>query len=88
IFSLKFNGTTVTSVTNRTAELGWSGNVSSFAEDGFGNLYAINYNGTVFQIVPVPEPTTVFGIAAVGLGAVGWIRRRRTRSADHPTPPR
>jgi hypothetical protein len=34
-----------------------------------------------FNITPVPEPTTVLGAAAAGLGLVGWVRGRR-RSAS------
>jgi hypothetical protein len=53
--------------------------------DGFGGItaWAINYdyvNGNV-NLVPVPEPASVLGIAAVGLGVGGWIRRRRSVSA-------
>jgi hypothetical protein len=60
---------------------GTVGSISSFAEDGFGNLFVIDYfGGEVFQIVPVPEPGSV-GLVAGGVlaGAAGWRRvRRRT----------
>lgn len=77
IFSLKYNGTTVTDLTDRTAELGFPNaiNVSSFAEDGFGNLYALDYNGTAYLIVPVPEPLSVGVVATLGLAAAYRVRR-------------
>jgi hypothetical protein len=34
-----------------------------------------------FSITPVPEPATVLGVAAAGLGLLGWARRRAGRSA-------
>jgi glucose/arabinose dehydrogenase len=88
IWSFNYDGTTVTNFTERTLELGFLPttdanpglkiNISSFAEDGFGNLFVIGYNtGTVYQIVPVPEPATVGLCAALGL--VAAIRRKRLR---------
>ena len=44
------------------------------------NLYV---NGQItFQ--PVPEPATVLGIAAAGLGLAGWARRRKARGQSQP----
>ena len=41
-------------------------NVTSFAEDGFGNLYILDFTGgDFFKIVPVPEPTLLLGLAVV-----------------------
>jgi glucose/arabinose dehydrogenase len=75
-------GTGVTDVQDRTAAFGFTGgnaiSPSSFAEDGFGNLYVLNYNGSVIRLVPVPEPATVGLIGAAGLAAAaGWRRLRR-----------
>jgi glucose/arabinose dehydrogenase len=84
IWSFKYDGTTVTEFTDRTTELGFSVgelSIASFAEDGYGNLYVIDLSGTVYQIVPVPEPTTVGAVAALGLAAVTALRRRKSRAA-------
>ena len=51
--------------------------------DGAGNLFGTtayggaNGNGTVFQLSPTPEPATMLGLSAAGLGLAGWVRRRR-----------
>lgn len=87
IWSFTYDGTAVTNFTERTQELGFLPtsdpnpglkiNVSSFAEDGFGNLYVIALNnGTIYQIVPVPEPATGGLVAVLGLAAVRAVRRR------------
>lgn len=31
-----------------------------------------------FNVTPVPEPASILGISAAGLGVAGWVRRRRT----------
>lgn len=33
--------------------------------------------GVVLNYTPVPEPATVLGVSAAGLGLAGWVRRRR-----------
>jgi hypothetical protein len=44
-----------------------------------------------WDLTPVPEPTTVFALAAVGLAGAWGIRRRRpvkvTHDSGHPYPP-
>ncbi|MFM9995880.1 MAG: PQQ-dependent sugar dehydrogenase [Phycisphaerales bacterium] len=58
IWSLKYNGTTVTNFTNRSAELAPGGGLSiasitSFGEDAFGEMYICDQDGgEVFKIVP------------------------------------
>ena len=85
VFSFRFDGTTVTQAQERTAELanavggGTINSISSFAEDGFGNLYIIDYGGEVFQIHPVPEPASLGFVATAGLA--GWLSYRRRRGA-------
>ncbi|HET6572452.1 MAG TPA: PEP-CTERM sorting domain-containing protein [Fimbriiglobus sp.] len=41
-------------------------------------LFGLYDNVVVFT--PVPEPTTVLGLAAAGLAGIGWVRRRRRAS--------
>lgn len=71
----------VTELTDRTAELlsptGISGGITSFGEDGFGNLYLVSINGQVGMIAAIPEPHT-WAMMFAGLGLVGmWVRRGR-----------
>lgn len=90
IWSFRYDGTTVTEATDRTSQFGFTVgqlDISSFAEDGFGNLYVLDYdfgggNGSVIRLVPVPEPATVGLVAAAGLAtAAGWRRLRRSPAA-------
>ena len=39
----------------------------------------------VLTFTPVPEPTTILGLAAAGMGAVGLVRRLRRRQAEPAT---
>jgi len=85
IFSFRFDGTTITQAQERTGQLhnamggGTIDSISSFAEDGFGNLYVIDYGGEVFLIHPVPEPASLGIAAAAGLAC--WLSCRRLRAA-------
>ncbi len=86
VWSFRYDGTNLTDFRERTAELRNSLNgftidsPASFAEDGFGNLYIIDYGGEVFRITgtPIPEPST---LALVGLAVPVWLRLRRRRPA-------
>jgi glucose/arabinose dehydrogenase len=70
----------ITGLTDRSAELlsptGIAGGVSSFGEDGFGNLYIVSLSGKVGMITAIPEPEIhammLGGMALVAL----WVRRR------------
>jgi hypothetical protein len=81
IWSFRYNGTTLTGFRERTTDLGLTAgqlNISSFAEDGFGNLYTIHYGGTVFRIVPVPEPASMGLAIGAGVAALAaWRRWKR-----------
>jgi glucose/arabinose dehydrogenase len=51
------------------------GSLSSFGEDGFGELYLVDIsNGQVFALVP--EPST-YALLVTGLALLGWARRSR-----------
>lgn len=58
IFSLRYNGTTVTDLVDRTVELDPPGtlsilNISSFGQDAYGEIYLCDYNGgEIFKIIP------------------------------------
>jgi glucose/arabinose dehydrogenase len=75
IFSLKYDGTTVTNFTNRTAQLAPGGGMSinsivNFGEDAHGEMYIADLNGgEVFKIVPV-TPVLV-GVSSYGTGTSG-----------------
>jgi hypothetical protein len=49
---------------------------SQFALDSSGNASGLTLTGT-----PVPEPTTVGGLAAASLFGIGWVRRRFRKAA-------
>ena len=91
----RYNGEVVSDYRERTAELrdavngGRLDNLVSFAEDGYGQLYLVDFDGEIFRVAQaVPEPGT---FALVGVAALGfWLRpRRRSRAAPvrpgHPT---
>jgi glucose/arabinose dehydrogenase len=84
-YSFRYDGTTVTDFQERTAELGIASDgvtvvneITSFGEDGDGNLYVVDYGfggfGQIYQIVPVPEPGAVLLLAAP---VAVWLARRR-----------
>ena len=78
IFSFQYNGTPISTATERTAELGFTAgpfSISSFAEDNNGDLYVIDIHGTVYRIIPAPEPFAV-GLVVGGAFAVGSLLKR------------
>lgn len=58
-------------ITSQLFPAGFGGNLVSFGEDSAGELYVVDLNGTVYQIVP--EPTMLLA----GTAAVALLRRRR-----------
>lgn len=56
IWSFRYDGTAILDSTSRSAELGININVTSFGQDGKGELYVIG-SGQVFKIIPVDPPS-------------------------------
>jgi glucose/arabinose dehydrogenase len=80
VMSFRFIGSGITELTDRTAELlsptGISGRVSSFGEDGFGNLYLVSLNGQIGMITAIPEPESYVMMLAGMILIALWVRRR------------
>jgi Ca2+-binding RTX toxin-like protein len=57
IWSLRYDGTNVSNVSDRTAELtpnaGAIDRIASFGQDGAGNLYIVDLEGEIFKIEPI-----------------------------------
>lgn len=60
IWTLRYDGTTVSSQMNRTAELdpptGTISSITAFAEDNDGELYIVTQGGRIWKITEVPPP--------------------------------
>lgn len=54
------------------------GSISSFGEDGFGNLYIVDYNGKVFELVPEPQ---TYVMMLLMLASMAWRLARSRRAA-------
>lgn len=81
IYSFRYDGTSVSEFTDRTAELGNTFDafqLSSFGEDSQGELYVMGLDGTVYKVIPVPEPAPALMMgAALALLLVRRGLRRR-----------
>lgn len=83
IFSFDYDGTTLTNLTDRSAELNTAAllgtfSISSFGEDGFGELYVVDIDGSIYKLVP--EPTAPL-LSCLGIAALISSRRRREGTA-------
>lgn len=89
IFTLRESGGVVTEVIDRTDELGrpfGANQLTSFGEDGLGNLYAMGLDGRVVRIAAaVPEPGT-WALMAFGVAALAWLSRRPRRPGPATAP--
>jgi len=89
IWSLKYNGSSVTDFTDRTAELDPGGGMQinqpvAIGEDGAGELYIVDMGGEIFKIVPFGSSIPALGgpgiaVLALLLAAGGAIAARRIR---------
>ncbi|HET6572780.1 MAG TPA: PEP-CTERM sorting domain-containing protein, partial [Fimbriiglobus sp.] len=59
----------------------WLSSVN-FTGQNFVGGHFLDIGSAQFELVPVPEPTTVLGIAALGLAGLGALRRRFRRKAE------
>ena len=87
LWSFKLNGTddTLFDGTNFTDFINWTDiintdfgdidNISSFAQDGAGNLYIIGLDGEILLLAGIPEPSAA--ILLPGFGILPTVRRRR-----------
>jgi len=84
IFTVRNNGGNPSDLTERTAELGTPfgpNQLSSFGEDGLGNIYAMGINGQVVLIAAVvPEPAS-WALFLAGCLLVGGMCARKTLPA-------
>lgn len=86
VMSFRFTGSDITDadITNRNAELlsptGITGKISSFGEDGFGNLYLVSINGQVGMITAIPEPEG-YAMMLAGMALLTLFIRRREKTA-------
>ena len=84
IFTLTYNGTSISGLTNRTSQLtpvgggNFAFDLVSFGEDSSGELYLIDFDGVIYQIVP--EPTSLAFTSLTAFIVYAW-RARRVRSA-------
>lgn len=94
IWSLKYNGSSVTDFTDRTSELAPGGGMTidqpvAIGEDGAGELYIVDMGGEIYKIVPSGFSIPALGgpgIAALALllaafGALAARRAWRRRNA-------
>ncbi len=81
-----FNGTNFTEFERLNdrfvTDFGTVGNIASFGEDNFGNLYLVDFDGEIFRFAStaVPEPMSSSLVVLASCGAA-WIIRRRPRVA-------
>src|SRR6185436_1242467 len=63
---------TASELREHTAELGSVGGVSSWGVDAAGELFAVDYGGTIFRILPQAPPNlTVSAVTAPATGVAG-----------------
>jgi glucose/arabinose dehydrogenase len=81
IWTFDYNGVTKSNFTNRTAEMtpdvGTIADISSFGEDGLGNLYVLDLiGGEVFKILPEPVVSGDFnGDGFVNMVDLSWMAK-------------
>jgi glucose/arabinose dehydrogenase len=90
IWTLEYDGATVTNLINRTSQLDPDGpgplnmafQIASFGEDAGGELYVLALQrGAVYKIVPEPSAIALFAAAAIGLAVLLYFRGRGRQGA-------
>jgi glucose/arabinose dehydrogenase len=82
VWAFNYDGTTLSNFMRLNDQFvfdtGTLENVSSFAEDSIGNLYIVDYDGDIFRISAVPEPSSL--VLCLGIGVVFFQYRRHTQT--------
>ena len=77
IWSLRYDGTTVTDFMDRTVELrpmsGSISSIASFAEDANGEMYIVELGGEIWKIVPDCDTATFCQAVPNSTGSVGML---------------
>jgi glucose/arabinose dehydrogenase len=89
IWSFRYDGSNIIEFTDRTLELEPDSgrvinDISSFGEDGSGELYIVDLGGEIFKIIPLPQtvPTLsewgmiILALLLLAFGTVAVIRRK------------
>ena len=91
IKSFRMSGGAVTGHQDRTAELSPGGGlainqITSFGEDGRGEIYVVDRGGEVFKVVPILPNLQVSGSGAppFNLGPPDWIWENLQAATGHP----
>jgi len=93
IWSFRYDGATLTELTDRTAELAPGGGLqinvpTAIGEDGLGELYIVDMGGEVFKIIPTLPALGLYGqiLVAVLLVLTAGLAARSARGGSRTAP--